>query len=394
MPDRRGHQPLIRAQQGMRRPPDRRTLLLALLGAAAIAGRPLRSLAQAAAPDAPPPRREQLLAEAEATLARGDTDAALRLFERAASMRHAADSELGLVRTYMQLGQYRRAVAFAAHTAGAHRGEPGAVAFYAWLLFLGGQVPAADRLLGDAASATDAVTAFVRTALRTESPGPNADGTALPVRLAPYGPLPGLPRDVRVVASGTLFDTGRSVIVPSREVPRTAAVWVRNGLGQGSRGRITRRIPALGVAIADLAEPLPLPEGLAFAPRDPFPGSIGYAVGYAATGTQAAWPLLRGGFVGRPEQDPSVRALGIELPAGGGRGGPVFSADGLVAGVAVRSAAGGDRLLLPSQLAAAGIAHGTRSAPDPGDHEPAWRPSTDEIYERAMRVAVQVLAGA
>lgn len=380
----------------MHRPPDRRALLLALLGAAAIAGRPLRGFAQPSAPDPASALREQLLAQGEAALARGDAEAALRLFERAASMRHAADSELGLVRTYMQLGQYRRAVAFAAHTAGAHRAEPGAVAFYAWLLFLGGQVPAAERLLGEAAASApaDTVASFVRTALSTESPAFASGGVELPVRLAPYGPLADLPRGARVVASGTLVGSGRSVVVPNHETRSAATVWVRNGLGQGSRGRVARRFPAIGVAVVDLAAALPLPDGFAVAVRDPFPGSIGYAVEYAVTGSHAAWPLLRGGFVGRSERDPAVRALGIELPRGGGRGGPVFSADGLLAGVAVHAPGGGDRLLLPSQLAAAGVALGARAAPTGGDAAAPGRPGTDEIYERAMRSAVQVLVAA
>ena len=78
--------------------------------------------------------RAALLDAAEAALARGDTEAALAGFERAAGMLHAPDTEMGLVRSQMQAGQYRRALAFAAHTAGAHLEAPAASALYAWLL--------------------------------------------------------------------------------------------------------------------------------------------------------------------------------------------------------------------------------------------------------------------
>jgi len=43
------------------------------------------------------------------------------------------------VRSQMQMGEYRRALAFASHTAGAHLEAPAAAALYAWLLRAGGQ---------------------------------------------------------------------------------------------------------------------------------------------------------------------------------------------------------------------------------------------------------------
>ena len=95
--------------------------------------------------------RAAQLDAAEAALARGDTDAALAGFERAAGMLHAPDTEMGLVRSQMQAGQYRRALAFAAHTAGAHLEAPAASALYAWLLRVGGQEAYARQVLDAAA---------------------------------------------------------------------------------------------------------------------------------------------------------------------------------------------------------------------------------------------------
>jgi hypothetical protein len=130
-----------------------------------------------------------------------------------------------------------------------------------------------------------------------------------------------------------------------------------------------------------------VPDDLGVAPRDPFPGSVVYAVDYATMRDAGpAWPLLHAGFAGRP-LDGGGRALGVDLPAGP-RGGPAFDVQGRLAGVAPPAQGRGpDRLLLPSELA-------THSVPlravAPGEI-PISRLSLDEIYERAMRVSVQVL---
>jgi thioredoxin-like negative regulator of GroEL len=96
------------------------------------------------------PTRDELLQQAEAALSRGAVFEALRGLDRAAALEHASDIELGLVRAYMQLGHYRRAMAFAAHTAGTHRDDARGVVLYAWLLAAGGQGAFAQRQLDEA----------------------------------------------------------------------------------------------------------------------------------------------------------------------------------------------------------------------------------------------------
>jgi len=66
-------------------------------------------------------RHQQFVQEGEAKLAAGDASGAQQAFEAATQIVHAADVELGLVRSYMQAGDYRRALSFSAHAAGAHR---------------------------------------------------------------------------------------------------------------------------------------------------------------------------------------------------------------------------------------------------------------------------------
>src|SRR5262245_43739918 len=55
----------------------------------------------------------QLIADGERALRAGETERATALFEQAATIAHAAEAELGLVRTSMQRGDYRRALALA-----------------------------------------------------------------------------------------------------------------------------------------------------------------------------------------------------------------------------------------------------------------------------------------
>ncbi|MBC8055951.1 MAG: hypothetical protein H7Y61_05185, partial [Rhizobiales bacterium] len=121
-------------------------------------------------------QRALVLRRAEAELALGDTSAAIEAFDSAAMMLHAPDTEMGLVRAYMQAGEYRRALAFCAHTAGAHLESASPAALYAWLLRAGGQKAVADRTL-DAALARSPLVALALGALgEVAQPEPVAAG--------------------------------------------------------------------------------------------------------------------------------------------------------------------------------------------------------------------------
>ena len=89
-------------------------------------------------------------------------------------MLHAADAELGLIRAAMQDGQYRRALAFCAHTAGEHTDDADGGALYAWLLRIGGQERARRaQVLADtrAHAPDDAVAAAVEAAFAADAAG-------------------------------------------------------------------------------------------------------------------------------------------------------------------------------------------------------------------------------
>jgi len=151
--------------------------------------------------------RADLLKTGELALSRRQVDKALADFDRAAMILHAADTEMALVCSYMQGGEYRRALAFGAHTAGAHLDVADGAALYAWLLHSGGQGEVAQRLISLALgrSAGQPLVASVQQQL--QSGQPRAAGALLnvPARLAPYGDARGLPANARVAGSGVLL---------------------------------------------------------------------------------------------------------------------------------------------------------------------------------------------
>ena len=346
--------------------------------------------------------RADLLKAGETALARMDAATAIEAFDRAALILHAADTEIALVRAYMQSGQYRRALAFGAHTAGAHLDVIGGSMLYAWLLHAGGQGVIAQRLLTEAEARMpgDSMLAKVQTQLTSGAPVATKNLLVLPTRLAPYGSSQGLPMSARVLGSGLLVGDGELALVPLALLPRSGNFWLRNGLGNLSRGTVHKRLPAAGVALVRLASPLPAPENLWLAPADAFPGSVGYAVEYVASrDSTPAWPLLRTGFLGAATGDGGERLLGIDMPAGP-RGGPVFDAAGRLTGLALPgqvNKAGRsptqDRLIpvsaLQTQLKLSGKAAPVLGSPPPADFPP--RAAVDRIYETSLKASVQLI---
>jgi hypothetical protein len=327
--------------------------------------------------------RARLLAEGEGALARLEVDGALRSFERAAALAHAADTELGLVRTYMQGGEYRRAVAFVAHTATAHRDAPGGAALYAWLLKSGGYPDHALRMLGEAEQRfpADPLLQRVRQLLGA---GSTPDGALLdpPARLAPYGPTT-LPAAARVASSAVLLDGGRA-LVPASALKTGGRFWVRDGLGRLVQATPERGGTAKGVVTLRLKPELP-PVEYPIAPRDAFPGSPAFLVEYMASPTaQPAWPVLSSGFLGAAAGAAGDRELGLDIAAGP-RGGPVFDAAGRFIGMALPAGKGPGVLVPASRLV-------LRAQPNATQDAVAGRVSVDEIYERALRISLQLIS--
>jgi hypothetical protein len=339
-------------------------------------------VACAAASAQAPASRAQLLAQAEASLAALDTQRAELEFDRAAAMAHAADAELGLVRTYMQEGEYRRALSFVAHAAQGHLDDPGGAALYAWLLHIGGQQQPAARILAQAMQRFPHEPLLRSVHRELESPEPSAEGTLAipPSRFAPYGA--GIEAGV-VVATGWVFDGGRHALVPLDALRAGKSVSVRNGLGSPARARVEKRLPGAGIAVLAIDPPLVVSGAAALAPRDPFPGSVAYAVEYARSRSGApAWPMLRAGFVGAAVGSGSQHALDVD----GARGGPVFDATGRFMGLALDAHHGGAPHLIPRSAFAslAGMPHAMASPPS------ASMPA-DALYESALRDTVQVI---
>jgi tetratricopeptide (TPR) repeat protein len=353
-----------------------------------------RARGQAGAAATPPEQRAALLAAGERALAEGNADAASALFEQAGFIKHAADAELGLIRSFMQQGEYRRALAFAAHTAGAHPDVAAGSALYAWLLHVGGQARIATMVVDRARARRpdDHLLIDTQALLAAARPRPAAALLEPPARFAPFSPASSaLPAAASVRGSGVLVDGGRRAFTAASAVASAKRVWVRNGRGQVGSVHVTRIEATLGLAVLELAEPIgvstPMPIG-----RDPFPGSPGYLVEYPqAAGAEPTWPLMRIGFLGAATTDAGIYALGIEVPAGP-RGGPVFGSTGQWIGLAVAHGSKPDTLVLASQLRRllADVVPDTRAQAATTSATAA----ADEVYERALPIAVEVIAEA
>ena len=340
------------------------------------------------------PQRVALLARAQAALERGDASAALDDFERAAMMLHAADAELGLIRAAMQDGQYRRALAFCAHTAGEHTDEADGGALYAWLLRVGGQSAQASRTLAQvhAYAPEDALVVAVERALATERPVVAA-GTLLDAshRMAPWPVVLAAqaapPASARFASNAVLVDDGATALLPSSALPANARVWVRNGLGQATAATLDAGDVALasrGLARLVLQARMPVGDSKASAGRAPFAGSPGYAIQFGR-GDAPAWPTLTQGFLGGLARDSDRRQLGF----GGEAGAAVLDANGVLVGIATASS-DGDATWLPLPSAA--------SSPSPVAPAPARvglaLVAPDQIYEAGLRRVLQVLVDA
>lgn len=367
-------------------------LLIALPGAASAepseaSARRLQLLMQQRGTPVTPAReaeRQALLRGAEAALRAGDSEAALQQLDEAAALAHAADTELLMVQAQLQQGGYRRALAFASHTAGSHLQEPRALRLYAWLLALGEQAGPAQALLDEGLQRRpdDAALLALRGQLARLQPGAAAEPEAA-LALTRPGPLPGeAPSTAAALGSGLLLDQGRLALVPLTAAPQAGRLWVLNGLGRASPARPLQRFEASGLALLRLERPLPAPP-LRRAPRDAFAGSPAALLQHPADPAgQAAWPALHSGFLGRVD-GAGRQALGIAPPQGG-RGGPVFDLAGRWIGITPDGAT-----LLPLSRLETELGALLRELPV--DTAATMR-LPDQRYEEALPLTVQVLA--
>lgn len=324
---------------------------------------------------------DALIVSAERALASGDSARARSLFEEAASRRHSADIESGWVRAQMQSGDYRSALAFAAHVAGAHPQVDTGTTLYAWLLAVGGQHAEARKRVTAAREQWpgERPLAWVeRQILGRETPPEPA-----PRSLRPYATGSAVPASARVIGTAVLVDA-RTALAANDAVGRIDAVWVRDGLGRTRSAVVLRRDEALGLAVLRLPDPL---DGATVAPaaRDPFPGSPAFFAGYAAGDGSSAWPMLRPGFLGPVQATTGERTLGERLLAARSAE-PVFDHAGRMVGLGMQGRADAARFvprsawgdLLPHAGAVVAAVAGQRIVPE-------------RIYELALRSTLQVI---
>ncbi|MCV2355218.1 serine protease [Paucibacter sp. B2R-40] len=338
------------------------------------------------------PERLALLQAARRALAAGDSATAIARLDAAAAISHSADTELLMLQAQMQSGDYRGALMFASHTAGAHIHDPEALALYAWMLALGEQRVEAKRMLdvGLQRLPDEPTLSAMRQALPAAEPGAEAESDPLTARIRP-GPLAigaDLPAHAQAVGSGLLLDGGRLALVPLAPSQAATQLWLRNGLGHTSAARLVQTFDNLGLALLSLDKPLPTAQStLSRAPRDAFAGSPATSFAYLATpSAQAAWPAMHRGFLGRISAANNQQAVGVELPIAP-RGGPVFDQAGRWIGLVLPNQAGEPQLLPLSVLQAQ---LGTSFTDVPVLQ--AGRPiALDQQYEQALPLTLQLL---
>ncbi len=375
-------------------------------------------------------RRADLLAQAESELSQGNAQAAEKTLDRAAGMLHAADTEMGLVRAYMQAGDYRRALSFAAHTAGAHPEDISGLGLYAWLLHLGGQPAVARQLLDQTLTQVrpsqreaPSVRLLAEVSQRLQAQRLALDGAMLqpPMRLAPmaHGAVPA--EQARVAGAAWLLPDGQHALVPLAAMPLEAPgtrLWLRNGLGRTVQATPEKVFPDIGLRLVHLRDPLADPKDEAVAAlwqvpaRDAFPGTPAVVMSHARSPqASAAWPLLSVGFLGAPVPAPaseaasappamsaspaqpapqpvsvSWRRLGIPLPEGQGAS-PVLDMAGRLLGLAVPVPDGAQLVVPISRLRqVVGERFGSVASEPTGQRQPV-----DQLYEGLLRATLQAI---
>ena len=294
--------------------------------------------------------RSSLLAEAEALLVTGKSIEALDAFEKIASTEHSADVELSIVRSHMQAGAYRTALAFCAHAAGAHPEFAAGAALYAVLLHIGGQREVALQTITKSLQLHNDNPVLLAAKHIISAQDPQFDPILLktPWRAAPYAIGVNVPPAARHIGTGLLMPNGEHAIIPSFANGSGHSILVRNGIGQTSVAQIVSNGASLTlVKLVNAMPKLPAP---IFANREPIAGSPSRFIHYnEQTSREAAWPILRSSFFRVLPQNETQRPLGF-LISPQHVGGPVFDQFGQICGLAIQDKEGIDRLLQLSQL--------------------------------------------
>jgi hypothetical protein len=320
---------------------------------------------------------DELQREGVAALQRGESQQALDAFERAAMLRHSAPIEIGIVRSLMQMGAYRRALGFAGHTAFAHPESHDGAALYTLLLRLGGQAPVAQRLVEAGLQRAPDDVALARARAVLAAPLADERVQAL-TALAPSGDA--VPTGATVVGNATLLPDGRQALVPLAQLPADGVLWVRNGLGRTVRAERDRVDAQSGVAVLRLADAMEAPQA---AMRRPFPGTLAFVVAFDRVST---WPQLHSGFLGNVTGDASGQWLGVDV-GGHGAGAAVFDGSGRLLGMTLPASSDG-RLRFIGLAAAAPLL----PVVQPVQVAPSAARAVDELYERGLRSALQLIA--
>jgi hypothetical protein len=343
--------------------------------------------------------RRSLLAEGERVLQGLRAQEALEIFERAALISHSPDAELGVVRSHLQNGAYSRALAFCAHTAGAHEQAHGCSALYAWLLRIGGYTEQAAKYWAATKVRAPSYPLLTKLGVHLENARPLSDEVfaKAPLRFLPYAQKLPRAKQTKAMGAALLMNDGVTVLALSSQLDgESGEWWVRTSLGEIARASPTRRERIF--TTLQLSQVTKLRPDVRFARKSPFPGSVAFWVQHADRPAESlAWPVLAPGFLGDPRAEVASRQLSIK-PGLSKLGGPVFDQFGRVIGLA-DGRKGKDRgqadVILTSEMSKASVMSEYLSDAQNDDRQTERRDappklSTDQIYEMGLRSTVEI----
>jgi hypothetical protein len=345
------------------------------------------------------------LETARQALASGDAAQAQALYETLTQQGESLEAEIGLVRASAQAGQFRKALALAALTAGEHKDSSEALALLAYLR--------------DRAGYTEQALTELK-ALRAERPQDPVAAAALATVLIDRGAKVGSTEEAasrnwprpsfetipiengRALAggNGVIVDGGSHVLTYSGVLPQRATrFYVRNGLGKVRRAVREPGDERRSLVRLKITEPYPAEWAL---PKDQIAAPDGtrfcFAFGYSRSGDPVGdYPAISPGLVFRVDTGKGGLMQITSVLGPGHIGSPVFDPRGRLVGLSV----GTGEITINGQNLRPTLGSGQFAVRTVPPESPANTPSRrsgpmppmppiEELYERLAPSIVQI----
>lgn len=339
-------------------------------------------------------------------LSQGNTEKVKGELEQAIANFHAVETELAMIQTLMQAGEYRHALSAAAHTQAEHPDAIDSTLFYAYLLALGGQTVPACKLLEDSLQTQPHSPALNQLLVQIKQQRLNSQALSLnlsddDIQLYPFNDS--ISQTLNHVGNGAIVGDGTQAVTTLDTLklgnpdanhlkPR---VWIRNGLGKQTEAEVQQTFPELNLVLLKLKQPLTKNNAVAVVTQKPAAaGTPYYLSGYRLTAPQQAdWPVIRIDILGTPNADTTYQTHLSNLVAGSS----AYNTSGELIGIINQDPMTAKMVVMPltSLLDHIQIAKPKDEVPTPTSN-PSQNPllnkkHLDQLYEETMSTSIQVL---